>query len=215
MKNLTTILIALALFCQIHAAHAVDTLPYYSSEDFTPHWFSSHAKVPKNFHRVPVFSFINQDGKQVNSADFKDKIYVASFFFTLCPGICPTLTTKLSVVQKTYANDERIRIISHSVTPTIDTVEVLRRYADKHHIHSDKWDLLTGSKADMFRFVKTAYFASEDLGKPEENDDFLHSEKLLLIDSQQRIRGVYNGMADSAIDDLIADINSLKAEIDQ
>lgn len=93
--------------------------------------------------------------------------------------------------------------------PEVDLVPVLRRYADRHKIRSEKWDLVTGSKAEIYDIAKTAYFASEDMGEARGEGDFLHTEKLLLIDQNKRIRGVYNGLSETAMVDLIADINLL------
>lgn len=188
------------------------TLPYYNAEDFTPHWLDAGAPELEGFHAIPDFSFVNQDGKTVSSDTYNDKVYVASFFFTSCPGICPTLTIKLSLIQKTFFDNDQVRILSHSAMPEVDQVPVLRAYAETHKIHSKKWDLVTGPKTDIYSIAKSAYFASEDMGEPEGAGDFLHTEKLLLIDKNKHIRGVYSGLSDTAMVDLIADINLLLAE---
>ena len=127
---------SLALFGFVYSslAMAADTLPYYASEDFTPHWVVADAAEIKHFHRIPDFSFTNQDGKSVTSESYQGKIYVASFFFTSCPGICPALTTRLSAVQKAFVHDDQVRILTHTAMPDVDTVAVLRKYADVHKI---------------------------------------------------------------------------------
>jgi len=193
------------------SAHGAERLPYYNSEDFAPHWLEPNDQALQAFHTVPAFRFTNQNGKTITDANYKNKIYVASFFFTTCQGICPRLTSKLSLVQKAFNGDGQIRILSHSVMPEVDTVNALKQYAKTHKINSDAWDLVTGSKTAIYAIAKSAYFASEDMGQVEATGDFLHTEKLLLIDQNKRIRGVYNGMAESAITDLIADIKTLKA----
>ncbi len=194
------------------AAAETQTLPYYNSEDFTPHWLDAGAPELEGFHAIPDFSFVNQDGKTVSSDTYNNKVYVASFFFTTCPGICPTLTTKLSLIQKTFLDNDQVRIVSHSAMPEVDQVSVLRTYADTHKIRSEKWDLVTGPRADIYGIAKSAYFASEDMGEPEGKGDFLHTEKLLLIDKNKHIRGVYSGLSDTAMVDLITDINLLLTE---
>ena len=110
------------------------------------------------------------------------------------------------------ARRDQVRILSHSVMPDFDTVAILKAYSATHKVNSARWDLVTGDKAAIYGIAKTAYFASEDEGQPEVEGDFLHTEKLLLIDQNRRIRGVYNGMAETAIVDLIADIKILKAQ---
>ncbi|MEO8386272.1 MAG: SCO family protein [Betaproteobacteria bacterium] len=211
MRNKLKIIFALSLLAWIGCAQAAAELPYYNSEDFAPHWLKANDQALKTFHSVPAFRFTNQNGKSITEANFKNKIYVASFFFTTCQGICPRLTSKLSQLQKAFPNDNQVRILSHSVMPDVDTVSALKQYAKEHNINSNTWDLVTGNKAAIYAIAKTAYFASEDMGKQQASGDFLHTEKLLLIDQNKRIRGVYNGMADSAIADLVADIKILKA----
>ncbi len=188
------------------------SLPYYNTEDFTPHWLEPDAQELEGFHQIPDFSFTNQDGKSITSQTFDDKIYVASFFFTSCPGICPTLVTRLSGIQKEFFDNDQVRILSHSAMPEVDQVPVLRRYADRHKIHSDKWDLVTGPKAEIYDIAKGSYFASEDMGEEKGAGDFLHTEKVLLIDKDKRIRGVYSGLSETAMVDLAADINFLLGE---
>ena len=201
-----------SMLMSMGAVHSADRLPYYNSEDFAPRWLAPNDQALKTFHKVPAFRFTNQNGKIITDANYKNKIYIASFFFTTCQGICPRLTSKLSLVQKAFNGDSQIRILSHSVMPEVDTVNVLKQYAKTHKINSDAWDLVTGNKTAIYAIAKSAYFASEDMGQVEATGDFLHTEKLLLIDQNKRIRGVYNGMAESAITDLIADINILKVQ---
>lgn len=198
--------------CQLSAAAETSPLPYYNAEDFTPHWLEDDAEELQGFHRIPDFSFTNQDGEAVTNQDYDGKVYVASFFFTSCPGICPTLVTRLSVIQKTFLDNDNVRILSHSAMPEVDQVPVLRRFADRHKIRSEKWDLVTGPKAEIYSIAKQAYFASEDMGEAKGEGDFLHTEKLLLIDKNKRIRGVYNGLSETAMVDLITDINLLLLE---
>ena len=211
MRISISAILVFSVFMVLGSVQAAEQLPYYNSEDFAPRWLEPNDKALQAFHTVPAFRFTNQNGKTITDANYKNKIYVASFFFTTCQGICPRLTSKLSLVQKAFLGDNQVRILSHSVMPDVDTVNALKQYAKAHKINSDTWDLVTGKKAAIYAIAKSAYFASEDMGQPEAAGDFLHTEKLLLIDQNKRIRGVYNGMAESAITDLIADIKTLKA----
>ncbi|WOJ92250.1 SCO family protein [Congregibacter variabilis] len=200
-----------AFFCSLTTA-ADSQLPYYNSPDFTPHWFDPMSEELLGFHRIPSFSFTDQEGRNVTDRTIQKKIYVASFFFTTCPGICPTIRSKLSRVQDEYRDDDEVRILSHSIQPTIDTVEILKDYAERNDIRSDNWHLLTGDKRDIYSIAKSAYFASEDLGLEEAENDFLHTENLLLIDQNRQIRGIYNGLNNTSVSHLITDIQILKDE---
>lgn len=193
-------------------ANANDTLPYYDSEEFTPHWLTSDSQALATFHRIPSFSFTNQDGEKVTQETMEDKIFVAGFFFSTCPGICPMIRSKLSKVQETFLDDPDVAIIQHSIRPTTDTVELLKEYATENGIVSGKWHLLTGDKDTIYSLAKNAYFASEDLGNIQKNDDFLHTESILLIDQNKHIRGIYNGLNSASVAFLISDIETLKAQ---
>lgn len=192
---------------------AADSLPYYNSKEFTPHWLESKSSELADFHQIPSFSFINQEGEKITEKNFENKVYVAGFFFSTCPGICPMIRSKLSKVQDTFFDDPDIEILQHSIRPTTDTVEVLKAYADKNGIKSAKWHLLTGDKDSIYKLAKSAYFASDDLGNIQNTDDFLHTESILLIDQNRHIRGIYNGLNSASINYLITDIKALKSEI--
>jgi protein SCO1/2 len=191
-----------------------ESLPYYASEEFTPHWLGSNAEVQDDFHQIPSFSFINQDGKRITDQSFENKIYVAGFFFSTCPGICPTIRSKLSMVQEKFIGNPDVQILQHSIQPTTDTVEVLKNYADAHGIKSETWHLVTGEKEEIYSLAKSAYFASEDLGSIQKSSDFLHTESLLLIDQNRHVRGVYNGLNTASVNYLMDDIQTLIAEMD-
>jgi protein SCO1/2 len=193
-------------------AQADDALPYYNSAEFTPHWYESNDEKLMDFHRIPAFSFTDQAGNRVSDRTLQDKIYIASFFFSTCPGICPTVQSKLSRVQERFLGDPDVKIVQHSITPSVDTVETLSTYANRNKIDNSIWHLLTGDRDDIYELAKSAYFASEDLGNIQGTDDFLHTENLLLIDQNKHIRGIYNGLNKVSIDYLIADIEALKAE---
>lgn len=186
-------------------------LPFYGTPDFSPHWFSAELTGPEDFHRVADFSLTNQDGETITGHSISGKIYVASFFFSTCPGICPAIRSKLARVQEHFADDEAVLILSHSIRPSFDTPEILRAYAVANSVQSEKWHLLTGNKAAIYKLARDSYFANEDLGSEERLDDFLHTENLLLVDQNRHIRGIYNGLSASSVKHLIEDIEVLKA----
>jgi protein SCO1/2 len=194
-------------------AHASESLPYYNSAEFTPHWLESNSTKLNDFHRIPPFSFTDQDGGEVSEKTFENKIYVAGFFFSTCPGICPFIRTKLNKVQEKFHKDADVKILQHSIRPNTDTVATLKKYANDNGIISGKWHLATGDRETIYSLAKSAYFASEDLGNIQKTDDFLHTESLLLIDQNRHIRGIYNGLNSASVTYLISDIEALKAEI--
>lgn len=208
-------MISLAGLLACSQVSADDTLPYYDSMEFTPKWIETGSAELEGFHAIPDFKFIDQDGEIVSQQTLQDKIFVANFFFTSCPGICIRIRSKLSMVQDAYIDDPEVAILSHSIRPSSDTVAVLKEYASRNNVQSGKWHLLTGDKKLIYSLAKDAYFANEDLGEIKDAKDyldFLHSENLLLIDKSRRIRGIYNGLSASSVQHLIDDIKLLKAE---
>ena len=210
------LLIAAILFSLSSAAQSASqknqALPYYDSAAFAPKWLSPGSAELANFHKISAFSFMDQQGQQVTQNTFKDKIYVASFFFTTCPGICPKMRSQLSKVQDKFIGDDRVAIISHSIRPGNDTVEVLQEYARENNIDSDTWHLVTGKREDIYTIAREDYFANEDLGKFVEEQNFLHTENLVLVDQNQHIRGIYNGLNNTSVNHLLNDITSLQEE---
>lgn len=189
-----------------------DSLPFYTSADFTPQWIAPSDPGYGSIHRIASFSFTDQSGRTVSEKTFRGKIYVADFFFTSCPGICKQLTNNLGIVQDAFANDTSVLLLSHSVTPDMDSVPVLRQYAKTYKVQPNKWHLVTGNRDSIYTIARKSYFADEDLGLAKNSNDFLHTENLLLIDRQGRIRGVYKGTSLKDINDMIGDIKMLEKE---
>jgi protein SCO1 len=188
------------------------TLPFYNDASFTPEWIKKSSAKYNTIHTIPNFQFTNQLGEIVTEKNFSNKIYVANFFFTTCPGICKKLSNNLLAVQKQFVNDSEVLMISHSVTPEKDTVGVLQRYSKLYGILPNKWHLVTGNRNEIYKIARTAYFADEDLGMQKNETDFLHTENILLIDKYKRIRGVYKGTSETEVLNLIQDIQLLKKE---
>lgn len=215
MKTKILIYWLLLLFltsCKNSNKSRVDTLPYYNEATFTPHWISPDNDTLNEFHKISPFKLTNQDGKIITEQTFKDKIYVVDFFFTSCPGICPKMTANMNILQEEFLKDDEILLLSHSVTPEKDSVTVLKRYAEAKGVVSNKWHLVTGSQQEIYKLGRKDYFVEEDLGIEKDVDEFLHTENFVLIDKNRHIRGIYNGLNKTAINQLIADIKTLKAE---
>ena len=167
------------------------------------------------FHTVPDFSFTNQDGKAVTGQSVKGKIYVADFFFTRCPGICKQMSSQLTRVQETFVDNPNVRIVSFSVDPDHDTVEALQEYATRYSVKAPAWQLLTGDKAQIYKLAKSGYFVTAKEDKPGAaniEDQFVHTDKFVLVDKQGRIRGYYNGTNRKDVDRLMVEIKILLKE---
>lgn len=199
----------LSLFTILSCTANKKKLPYYDTPDFTPKWDMPDTKT---FHQIRPFELINQENQPFTEKDMEGKIYVADFFFTTCPGICPKMTNSMSDIQKEFINDDDILLLSHSVTPEKDSVSVLKKYAQDKKIDFKRWKLLTGSKNEIYDLGRKYYFVEEDEGVKKGNDVFLHTENFILIDKQRHIRGIYNGLDPNSIQNLIRDIKILKAE---
>ncbi len=208
-------LISLALLLSLVSCTptAPDTLPFFNSADFTPEWISKDTPAFKSIHTIPSFSFVDQDGDTITENLIQNKIVVADFFFTACPGICPRLTKSMRNVQDQFRDDESIVLLSHSVTPDIDSVPRLKEYADRNQVISGRWHLLTGDRKEIYTIARLGYFADEEVGLKKSENDFLHTENFVLVDNHRRIRGVYNGTNPAEIERLIEDIKILKREM--
>ncbi|GAA3520763.1 SCO family protein [Aquimarina addita] len=191
----------------------VESLPFFNDPAFTPHWLTPDSKETIDFHSIPDFSLINQDGDTVTQQTFANKIYITDFFFTTCPGICPRMTDNMIKLQEEFKNDEDILLLSHSVTPSFDSVPVLKEYAITKGVISNKWHLVTGDRDEIYDLGRNHYFVEEDLGKEKDENDFLHTENFLLIDDKNHIRGIYNGLNKTSIAQLIIDVKALKSEL--
>lgn len=186
----------------------VETLPSYHSPDFTPVWDESAIETP---HQVTPFMFTDQHGQKFGTDELQGKIHVMNCFFTVCPSLCPRLMGNLKEVQKVFENDAEVQMISLSVTPERDSVAQLADYAQQNDIGKN-WHLLTGNKAAIYTTARQSYFVDENIGTELNDNDFLHTENIILADRNGRIRGIYNGSLPLEIEQLIRDIEILKKE---
>ncbi len=198
---------------KVEETSRVAYLPYYNDESFTPKWLTPNNEEEKQFHKIPDFELVNQLGDTVTQKTFDGKIYITDFFFTSCPGICLKMTGNMAKLQEEFKDDSEILLLSHSVTPSIDSVSVLKTYAEKNDIVDDKWHLVTGDKMEIYELGRKQYFVENDLGIPKDINDFLHTENFLLIDKNKHIRGIYNGLNGASMAQLIIDVKTLKKEL--
>jgi len=163
------------------------------------------------YHTIQPFSFINQFNDTVTEKIIANKIYVTDFFFATCQSICPKMSSQLVHVQNAFKNDKDILLLSHTVNPSNDTVEVLNGYAQTYGAIKNKWHLLTGNKKAIYDMARYSYLVNA-LQEDGSAEGFLHSELFILIDKQKRIRGFYDGTDSVAVVKLISDIKLLKQE---
>lgn len=183
----------------------------YNPVDFNPQLVDFSLKHIKKNHTIGHFNLINQNGEKITEKDYEGKIYVADFFFTRCKTICITMAYNMGELQEIYKNDDDILFLSHSVTPTIDSVTVLKKYALDKGAIDGKWQITTGNKKHIYELARKNYFAVLDHGAGDEND-FIHTENFVLVDKEKRIRGVYDGTSKKAMQKLIKDIDLVKEE---
>lgn len=198
--------------CKSETINKKTTLPFFNSADFTPQWISEKSKIYESIHKIPSFEFVNQLGEKVTNSTYKGKIYIADFFFTTCPGICPRLAKNMRKLQEVFKDDDDVMLLSHSVTPVKDSVPVLNAYAIENRVDAKKWNLVTGDKKAIYEIARKAYFADEDFVKTQDEDAFIHTENFILIDRKGRIRGVYNGTLAIEVDRILRHIKLLKNE---
>lgn len=185
-------------------------LPIYQPAQVSTELVDSTIQHKKKYHKIADFALTNQNGKTITQDDYKGKIYVADFFFTTCRTICPIMTKNMIEVQKAFLTDDDVMILSHSVTPEIDTVAQLKRYAKEKHVNSSKWNLVTGDKKQIYALARKSYLAVKDDGDGGPFD-MVHTENFMLIDKERQIRGFYDGTNMEEVEQLIEDIKTLKS----
>ena len=186
-------------------------LPIYQPSRVSTELVDSTIQHVNKFHKIADFSLINQNGETITQENYNDKIYVADFFFTTCQTICPIMTDHMRQIQDELISDSDVLLLSHSVTPEIDSVAQLKRYAIKKGVNDTKWNLVTGDKKQIYELARKSYLAvkTDGDGGPF---DMVHTENFMLIDKKKQIRGFYDGTNAEDIERLIDDIAILKEE---
>jgi protein SCO1/2 len=187
-------------------------LPYYNSANFDPQFLTTAEAKKQINHVIANFSMTDQHNKTITQRAIEGKIHVANFFFTSCGSICPKMTNNLLEFQEKFKTAKDIVLLSYSVTPWQDNVSVLNNFAEKHKIAAPNWHLLTGKKEQIYKLARQSYFAEENIGFAKDTSEFMHTEHLLLIDKNKKIRGIYNATLELEIQQLIKDVIVLKKE---
>ena len=186
-------------------------LPVYQPAMVSEELVDSTIQYQRKYHKIADFSLINQNGETITQNTYKDKIYVADFFFTTCQTICPIMTDHMYQIQQEIVNDDAIMLLSHSVTPKIDSVAQLKKYAKSKGVIDRKWNLVTGDKKHIYELARKSYLAVKSDGNGDEYD-MIHTENFMLIDKKRQIRGFYDGTKPEDIEKLMEDIKTLKEE---
>ena len=185
-------------------------LPVYSPAMVNSELVPEEIQHIRKYHTIADFSLTNQNGVIITQEDYKDKIYIADFFFTTCPTICPIMTKNMADIQQEIINDDDVLLLSHSVTPEIDSVAQLKKYAIEKGVDDTKWNLLTGDKKQIYELARKSYLAvkTDGDGGPF---DMIHTENFILVDKQKRIRGFYDGTNKEDMEQLLIDLKILRS----
>ena len=203
------VLSAIIVYLFYNALQPQKMLPVYQPSMVDKSLVDSTLHYTKKYHKIANFSLVNQNGDTITQENYKDKIYVADFFFTTCPTICPIMTKNMAEIQDAILNDPEIMLLSHSVTPVIDSVPQLKKYALEKGVVDSKWNLVTGDKKQIYELARKSYLAVKNDGDGGPYD-MIHTENFILVDKEKRIRGFYDGTNPEDVDKLLADIKILK-----
>ncbi|MDC6383809.1 SCO family protein [Flagellimonas taeanensis] len=200
---------AVIVYLFYNALQPQKMLPVYQPSMVDPSLVDSTLHYKKKYHTIADFSLTNQNGETITQENYKDKIYVADFFFTTCPTICPIMTKNMAEIQNAVLDDPEVMLLSHSVTPVIDSVPQLKKYALEKGVVDSKWNLVTGEKKQIYELARKSYLAvkTDGDGGPY---DMIHTENFILVDKERRIRGFYDGTNREEINKLLEDLKVLK-----
>ncbi len=200
---------AIIIYLFYNALQPEKTLAVYQPSMVNAELVDSTLQGVRKYHTVADFSLINQNGKTVTQEDYKGKIYIADFFYTTCPSICPIMTKNMVDIQERIENDDDVMLLSHSVTPRIDSVAQLKKYALEKGVDDSKWNLVTGDKKQIYDLARKSYLAVKEDGNGGPFD-MIHTENFILVDKQRRIRGFYDGTKKADVDKLMKDVAILE-----
>ncbi len=202
-------IVIISIFYQILKPREV--LPIFQPAQVNEELVDSTIQHVKKYHTIADFSLINQNGKTVTQDTYNNKIYIADFFFTTCQTICPIMTDHMVILQNQLKLDPDVMLLSHTVTPEIDSVAQLKKYALNKGVLDSKWNLVTGDKKEIYQLARKSYLAVKSYGDGGEYD-MIHTENFILVDQKKRIRGYYDGTLEEDIESLLNDIDILKKE---
>lgn len=204
-------LFAIAVVIGMFMIRKDDRLPVYHPSQLDPRLVDPGIRQSYGVHHIKPFRLIDQNSDTVTLENAKGKVVLADFFFTTCGSICPKMSAQMARVQEAFKNDDRLLLLSHSVTPEIDSVPALKAYGDRYGVDAKQWRLMTGDRKQIYDLARTSYFACTEEGDGGP-DDFVHTENFVLVDTLLRLRGFYDGTSAKDVDRAIADIRRLLEE---
>ena len=200
----------LAAFAAVRGRRHRD-LPYYSDETFTPRWMTAGSPELDSVPRVGAFALTDQSGAAFTERDMSGRVTVVNFFYSRCGDICPVTRGRLRRIAAQYASDNRVVLLSHTVTPHADSVARLALLGEAEGIDAKHWHMLTGADTTLQRLERDTYHLIPATAKSWGVDSIAHTERVLLVDQSGRIRGVYNGTLALEMENLRADLDLLLA----
>ncbi len=204
-------ILSLAILLSLLACNQNKKLPIMGPKQFEVRVIDGEEVTDTIYTTIPNFHFTNQDGETYTQGDLEGKIYVADFFFTTCPSICPIMKTQMLRIHEKYLGNDNIHIVSHSIDPTHDTVEVLKDYAERLDIDTKYWTFLTGDMDSIFKVAQEGYLVSAMVDSLAPGG-LLHSGAFILVDKEKRIRGYYDGTIEEDVNKLMTDMDILISE---
>ena len=195
-----------------------EPLPILSPRDINPELVDSslhNRGIGKEgiYHQISQFNLVDQHGLEVTEKAIENKVVVADFFFVSCGSICPIMTKNLQRVHDFYQKNQNVLILSHTVWPEMDSVNVLNNYANQYNANYETWRFLTGDKRELYRLARNDYMVVPAINDPNyqhgSEADFIHTENVVLIDKKKRIRGYYDGTDENEMKKLVSDIGKL------
>ena len=205
------ILSVIIVLCIYTLLKPEERLPVYQPDMVNAELVDSTVQYVRKYHKIADFKLVNQNGDTITQEFYKDKIYIADFFFTTCLTICPVMTDHMIKIQEKIKNDEDVLLLSHTVFPVADSVPVLKKYAREKGVIDEKWNLVTGDKKEIYDLARKSYLATKSTGDGGPYD-MIHTENFVLVDKDRQIRGFYDGTDPEAIEELMHDLKVLKAE---
>jgi protein SCO1/2 len=189
-----------------------ERLPIYQPSMVNPELVDSTLQEKRKYHYIADFSLTNQNGQTITQDDYAGKIFIADFFFTTCPSICPIMTNNMAALQNKIGDD--VLLLSHSVTPEIDSVAQLKKYAIENGVDDSKWNLVTGDKRQIYNLARKSYMVVKTDGNGGAYD-MIHTENFALVDKKMQVRGYYDGTKTEEMDKLLNDLEILKVSYEE
>jgi protein SCO1 len=214
MRRLAIGLALLGLWSACKPGADKKALPILGSRTSVNKTVDGKAVTDTIYQTIPKFKFVNQYGDSISNKSLDGDIYVADFFFTTCPSICPVMARNMLTVYNTFKNTGDFKIISHTIDPKHDSVPELKKYADKLGVTGNTWWFLQGKKEDTYAIAEKSYLVAVKRDSTAAGG-YIHAGYFVLVDKQKRIRGAYDGTDPKQVDQLIADIKTLQAEPDE